>query len=217
MAALFVSGAGLMFAGPEADMYRTHYPHGVHKLRTDKAGDKIVWDSTTLAGNDVKRETLTLVNLDEFKAEFAKRGLDKAAYIEIAGVWDHAAEPATNAQQNEALLKFIRANGYEEAGYANLKKYYRASGHHFIDPIRADGRITWRSSEIKGDRIERLKREFASVDEFKNAFLEAKLDKQTAIEVHARAVKFEGATARAQAIIEFLRGEGYAAAGGVSN
>ena len=126
---------------------------------TDKASEKIVWDSTTLAGDEVKRETLTFANLDEFKAEFAKRELNKAAYIEIAGVWDHAAEPANNAQQNEALLKFIRANGYEEAGYANLKKYYRATGHLFIDPIRADGKITWSSSRIKGDRIERLQRE----------------------------------------------------------
>ena len=215
--ALFVIGTGLTFASPGADLYRAHYPHGVHKLRTDKASEKITWDSTTLAGNDVKNEKRAFANLDEFQAEFAKRGLNKAAYIEIAGVWDHAEEPATNPQQNEALLKFLRANGYEEASFASLKKYYGATGHHFIDPIRADGKITWGSSRIKGDRVVRVQREFASVDEFKNAFREANVDKQAEIEVHARSVTFEGATKRAVEILEFLHGEEYTAAGPVSN
>ena len=84
-------------ASPEADMLRAHYPHGVHKLRTDKAGEKITWDSEVQAGGDVKRETRTFANLDAFKAAFTNQALNKAAYIEIAGMWHD--KPARKERQ----------------------------------------------------------------------------------------------------------------------
>lgn len=214
---IIVAGIGWVFGSPEADMLRAHYPHGVHKLQTDKGSEKITWDSEVLAGDGVKRETLTFANLDEFQAAFLKANLNQAAYIEIAGMWNHAEYPKTSETQNEALLRFLRGKGYQEAHYTNLKKYYNANGHHFVDAIRDDGKILWSSSRIEGDRVIGQKREFASVEEFKKAFREAKLDKQTQIEVHARSVKYEGATARALAILEFLRAEGFVSAGPVSD
>jgi hypothetical protein len=55
------------------------------------------------------------------------------------------------------------------------------------------------------------------VEEFKKAFSDAGIDKQAEISVHVRAVKFEGATARANAILEHLKAEGYKSVAGVSN
>jgi len=97
-----------------------------------------VWQSETLDNNQVKRETQTFPMVDDFSSNLVTRALDKSAYIEIAGMWDHASAPDTDAKRNEGLLKAIRDKGYEEAGFANLKKYYGPEGHHFIDTIRAD-------------------------------------------------------------------------------
>lgn len=219
LCSLWIALAGVDAAGAsgEAELMKKHYPHGIHKLKTDKASDSITWASETLDNDSVKRETLNFVTLDEFKVAFLKARLHKAAYIEIAGVWEQSVFAKTNPRQNEALLGFIRANGYEESGYASLKKYYRPSGHHFVDAIRSEGTVLWSSSQIKGDRIIKQKREFASVEEFKKAFSDAGIDKQAEIDVHVRAVKFEGATARTNAILEYLKAEGYKSVGGVSN
>ena len=120
-----------------AGLLKTHYPHGVHKLRADTNDSSIVWQSETLDNNQVRRETLTLATLNDFSSNLVTRALDKSAYIEIAGMWDHASAPDTDEKRNEALLKTLRDMGYEEAHFANLRRHYGPEGHHFIDTIRA--------------------------------------------------------------------------------
>jgi hypothetical protein len=200
-----------------AGLLKTHYPYGVHKLRTQTNDASIVWQSETLDNNQVKRETQTFSTLNDFRSNLVIKALDKSAYIEIAGMWDHASAPDTDAKQNEALLKTLRDLGYEEAHFANLKRHYGPEGHHFIDTNRADGKIAWTSSVIQGNRKVVTKREYASLEDFKAGFLAAKLGKATSIEVHCRPVKIEGATARSTAIVEFLHQQGYDKAGGISN
>jgi hypothetical protein len=200
-----------------AGLLKTHYPHGVHKLRTNTNDSSIVWQSETLDNNQVRRETQTFPTLNDFRSNLVTRVLDKSAYIEIAGMWDHASAPDTDEKRNEALLKTLRDLGYEEAHFASLKRHYGPEGHHFIDTIRADGKIVWTSSVIQGNRKVVTKREYASLKEFEAGFLAEKVGKETAIEVHCRAVKIEGATARSMAIVEFLHQKGYDKAGGISN
>ena len=200
-----------------AGMLRTHYPQGIHKLRTSTNDDSIVWYSETLDGSRVKRETQTYPTLNAFSTRLVTRALGKTAYIEIAGMWDHASAPDTDEKKNEALLRMLRDRGCEEAHFANLKRHYGPEGHHFIDTIRVDGKIAWTSSVIQGDRIIVTRRECASLEEFKAGFLAEKVGKATSIEVHCRPVKIEGATARSTAILEFLHQNGYDKAGGISN
>lgn len=193
------------------------YPHGIHHLRTNTNDDTIVWQSETIDKNQVKRETNTYPELNDVKSNLVTRALDKSAYIEIAGMWDHASAPDTDEKRNEALLKTLRDLGYEEAHFASLKRHYGPEGHHFIDAICADGQIVWTSSVIQGNRKVVTKREYASLKEFEAGFLAEKVGKETAIEVHCRAVKIERATARSMAIVEFLHQKGYDKAGGMSN
>ena len=202
---------------PYATMLKRHYPHGIHKLRTNTNDTSIVWQSETLDNGKVTRSTQEYHSLNDFTTALLARALHKKAYIEIAGMWEHTSAPDTDGKLNEALLRVLRDNGYEEAGYANLKKHYGPNGNNFVDAIRDDGKILWTSSVIDDDRLIRRTRRFNSVDEFKKAFLNAKLHKTAAISVHLRPVKFEGAYARAEAILDFLRQNGYDKAGGASN
>lgn len=200
-----------------AEMLKRHYPHGIHKLRTNKNDASIIWRSETLSDGEVIRLTQTYASPNDLKTALRTKALHKKAYIEIAGMWDHDSAPDTDERNNEAVLRVLREKGYEEARYANLKKYYGPHGHHFIDAIRADGKILWTSSTIQMKRVIHTKRELASLEEFKKIFLAAKVGKTAQIEVHLRPVKFEGAYARAAASLKFIRQEGYERAGEISN
>ncbi len=200
-----------------ARMIKRLYPHGIHKLRTNKKDASIVWQSETLGDDEVVRSTKKYSSLDEFKMALQERALHKEAYIEIIGMWTPSFPTDTDKQTNEAVLRLLRDEGYEEARFANLKKYYSPHGHHFINALRADGKIRWTSSTIAMGRVMYTSREFTSLDAFKTAFLNAKLDKSTRIEVHGRRTTVEAAIVRSAAILEFLSNEGYEKAGPILN
>lgn len=200
---------------PYAELLKRHYPHGIFKLRT--TASSIEWKSETLENGKVQRGTETFHSIDEFQTALVALKLHKNAYIQIAGIWDHDAAPDTDEKMNEAVLQVLRAKGYQEAGYANLKKYYGPDGHHFVDAIRADGTILWTSSTIRADRVVSTRLTVASLDEFKQAFTDANIGKAAAIEVHLRAVKDQAAYARAEAVLKFLQQQGYKKAGAVSD
>jgi len=204
-------------ADRHAEFLKAHYPHGIHELKTNSAKETITWDSQMLENDSVKRDTQTFKTHEDFKTAFVKMKLHTNAYSDISGMWDAAPKKEVHAEQNEALLKFIREQGYQESGFANLKKYYSPLGNHFIDPARADGNIRWTSQQIVGDRILRRDRLFASVEEFTKAFQEAKLDKQASISVHTPALKSKARRATGQTIVTFLKEAGYVKAGGVAN
>jgi hypothetical protein len=104
----------------------------------------------------------------------------------------------------------------DEEEVARLHRYY-PHGFHFVDTIRPDGKIVWTTKEVVQDKVKAETHEFASLDEFKKAFTKAKVNKKASVEVHLRDSKLEGAYERAEAILKFLRAEGYEKAGPVSN
>jgi len=55
------------------------------------------------------------------------------------------------------------------------------------------------------------------LEDFKTEFPKANVNKEASIEVHVRFTTIEGATKRAEAILQFLNEEGYKKAGSVSN
>jgi hypothetical protein len=97
-----------------------------------------------------------------------------------------------------------------------LNRYY-PNGFHFVDTLRADGKILWITKEVVGGKVKAQRREIASLKDFKKEFRKANVNKEASIEVHVRFIRIEGATERAEAILQFLKAEGYKKAGAVSN
>lgn len=111
----------------------------------------------------------------------------------------------------------LKANdAAEKQEIARLNRYY-PHGFRFVDTLRADGKILWITKEVVEGKVKSQRREIASLDEFKKEFRKANVNKEASIEVHVRFVRIEGASERAEAILQFLKGEGYQKAGAVSN
>jgi hypothetical protein len=109
----------------------------------------------------------------------------------------------------------------DSEGYENLRRYH-PDGHHFIDAIRRDGKITWTSQETFFGRVRKSSREFDSLDSFRMAFEKAKVTREADIDVHFRALNLEKEEGRkmhdrAQALLEFFKERGYPNAGSVSD
>jgi arylformamidase len=113
-----------------------------------------------------------------------------------------------------AVLKAQDAAEKQEV--SRLNQFY-PNGFHFVDTLRADGKILWISKEVVGGKVKAQRLEIASLDEFKKEFRKANVNKEASIEVHVRFIRIEGATERAEAILQFLKAEGYKKAGAVSN
>lgn len=117
----------------------------------------------------------------------------------------------------EFLSMVLKANdAAEKQEIARLNRHY-PHGFHFVDTLRADGKILWITKEVVEGKVKSQRREIGSLDEFKKEFRKANVDKEASIEVHVRFVRIEGATERAEAILRFLKEEGYQKAGAVSN
>jgi hypothetical protein len=104
----------------------------------------------------------------------------------------------------------------EKQEVARLNQFY-PHGFHFVDTLRADGKILWITKEVVGGRVQAQRREIATLEDFKKEFRKANVNKEVSIEVHVRFVRIEGATERAEAILAFLQAEGFKKAGAVSN
>ena len=104
----------------------------------------------------------------------------------------------------------------EQKEIERLNRYY-PNGFHFVDTLRADGKILWITQEVIGGSVKSQRREIKTLEDFKKAFLKANVSKEASIEVHVRSVQIEGATKRAEAILEFLQAEGFTQVGAVSN
>jgi RNA polymerase sigma factor (sigma-70 family) len=104
---------------------------------------------------------------------------------------------------------------------ARMKKYY-PHGFNFVDTIRPDGKITWLSKVVQGNKVLAKNWEFTTVAAFKKAFLKEMIDKKASIEVHLPLVNpqvswaAQGA-AHARQILDFAKEKGYTKAGKVSN
>ena len=104
----------------------------------------------------------------------------------------------------------------EKKEVARLNQFY-PNGFHFVDTLRADGKILWITKEVVEGKVKAQLREIGSLEDFKKEFLKANVNKEASIEVHVRFVQIEGATQRAEAILKFLKAEGCKKAGAVSN
>jgi hypothetical protein len=130
--------------------------------------------------------------------------------------------PATTAQPDEGVqppsvpAPPAAITAAEQAEIERLQQYY-PHGFNFVDTIRADGKILWKSKRVVDGRVAARETVADSVEAFLAAFVAANPDQETAVEVHVRPVKIPGATERAHQILQALRDRGYSKAGGVSD
>ena len=130
-------------------------------------------------------------------------------------------------QDKYRIKRFSQPDGEKKAEQgaddpAEKKEIARLSstfphGYHYVDTLRADGKILWITKEVVGGRVMAQRQEIATLEDFKKAFRKANVNKEAAIDVHVRFIRIEGATERAEAIVQFLKAEGYKKAGGVSD
>lgn len=159
---------------------------------------------------DNRKRMIVFPNIDTFKTAFLKENIKKDTFITIAGMWDYPIDTERNEKLNEALLSFIRENGYEESLFKITATGNSMHRHISVSYIywKSKSKIRWRSSQVIGDRIVRGGRDLSSLDDFKDDFGEGKIDKQTEITVSYYKDNF-ASTETAKTIFKYLQEEGY--------